>query len=126
MPLELKPITIFKLIAIGLIVASCAIAIWCNPSGTGEYRKSPNDKFIAHASNMSRGTWWGSRIKYIDLRVEALATHQTLWQAEYQYSNPVGLPDYGSRQQHFITWAADSSAVTIPIGLDRQITLPLP
>jgi hypothetical protein len=64
--------------------------------------------------------------RYIDLRVEEIATHKTRWQAEYRYSNPAGLPDYGSRQKYFITWAADSSAVTIPINLDRKITLPLP
>jgi hypothetical protein len=107
-------------------IAIFAAALWFGSSGTGEYRDSPNGKFVAHASNLSRGTWFNGRVQYIELLVVAAATDRELWRAEFRPEAGVKVPDYGDRSQpRSIDWATDSSAVTIPIGVDRKVTFPV-
>jgi hypothetical protein len=108
----------------GVILISAGF--WFSPSGTGEFQKSPNSKFIANASNMSIGTWFHGRDRYIKLSVLESATEREVWQIQYRYKSGTKVPDYSIRGKHFINWAQDSSSVTIPTSDDRQVTLNLP
>jgi hypothetical protein len=107
------------------LLLCCAAYAWFAPSGTGEYRQSPDGRFVAHATNMNRGTWFNGRVNYVDLGIAELASGRVIWHAEYFHQGHV--PDYGDRSQEgFIRWAVDSSSVTIPIDANRQITIPVP
>jgi hypothetical protein len=115
----------FALIAlVYLAVALIAFGAygWFCPSGTGESRHSPDGRYTASAMNMSCGTWFNGRIQYIELRV-AETDGAELWRTEYHYPHgPV--PDYGDRSKdRFITWAQDSSSVSIPVGGGKQVTV---
>jgi hypothetical protein len=112
--------------AIAIVIVAIVSMIWFSPSGTGENLNSPNGKFAAYVSKMNRGNLYGNRTEYIDLHVDDLASKSKIWQVEYHNPTHSELPDYGSRQQHFITWTADSSSVTIPIQQGQKIILPLP
>ncbi|WP_207211156.1 hypothetical protein [Leptolyngbya sp. Cla-17] len=107
-----------------LIGISVAASFWFSPSGTGEYQTSPDGKFTAHASNMSRGTFIG-RLQYIELRVVESVTQREVWRVEFRHE-VVTVPDYGDRsKQSFVDWAQDSSSVTISVGGKRQVTIPM-
>lgn len=108
---------------IGIIAAA---TFWFSPSGTGEYQNSPNGKFTANALNMSRGTLFNGRIRYIELLVVELVAQREIWRAEFRHEGELKVPDYGDRSQKpLINWAPDSSSVTLPVGLKRQVTLPV-
>jgi hypothetical protein len=116
----------------GILLGSISIALfvaWSGPVGSGEYRPSPNGRFIAHASNNSRGNWGGNRSEYIELSVEDTTTQLSIWQLKYlvsAQSDPAGIPKYGMRGLRLINWAKDSSSVSIPIQRGQQVTLPVP
>jgi hypothetical protein len=103
-----------------------AATLWFSSSGTGEYRNSPDGKFVAHASNLSRGTLLKGRVQYIELLVVDATKDLEVWRLEFRPEIGVKIPDYGDRsKQPTIDWAKDSSAVTIPVGIDRKVTLPV-
>jgi hypothetical protein len=107
-------------------VIMIAAGFWFSPSGTGEFQKSPDGKFTANASNMSAGTWFHGRDRYIKLSVVESATEREVWQIQYRDKLGAKVPDYSIRGKHFINWAKDSSSVTIPTSDDRKVTLNLP
>jgi hypothetical protein len=103
-----------------------AASLWFSSSGTGEFQKSPDGRFTANASNMSRGTWFHGRDRYLKLSVVESATEREVWQIQYRYKLGTEVPDYSIRGKHFINWAQNSSSVTIPTSEDRKVTLNLP
>lgn len=103
-----------------------AAGFWFSPSGTGEVQKSPDGRFTANASNMSIGTWFQGRDRYIKLSVVESATDREVWQIQYRDKLGGKVPDYSIRGKHFINWEQDSSSVTIPISGVRKVTLNLP
>ena len=101
--------------------------LWFGPSGTGEWKNSPDGRFTAHAGNMSRGTVFAGRVRYIELSVVENTTGHEVWRVRVQHAGDAKVPDYGDRSQEpFIRWARDSTSVTIPVEGDRQVTLPMP
>jgi hypothetical protein len=116
----------FAIACLPLGVATLAATSWFSASGTGEYRNSPDGKFVAHASNLSRGTLFNGRSQYIELRVVESASDRELWRSEFHHESNLKVPDYGDRSQpQSIDWARDSSAVTIPIGIEKSLTIPV-
>jgi len=117
-----------------LFASLCVGAIlWSLPTGTGEYQSAPNNKYTAHLSHLSRGTWRGRRADYAEATVVDAQTGKVLWHMQYE---PTGttLPDYGDREKHFIQWVGDSSSVTFFLGsggsanktTKQKITVPVP
>jgi hypothetical protein len=113
------------ILCLSILLVSLTGVLWFGPSGTGEYKESPDGRYTAHAAKMTRGTWLDGRREYLELEVIESSTQRVLWQVEY-HPQPGDAPDYGDRSQRFITWTADSSSVRFPIGSDEQITLPVP
>ena len=108
----------------GMIVF--AAAMWFLPCGTAEYGNSPDGRFTAHASNLSRGTMFSGRVQYVELLVVESATEREVWRVHFRHQGSAKVPDFGDRSQKFIKWTQDSSSVTIPVGVERQVTLPVP
>ncbi len=109
-----------------MLILGFAGNLWFSPSGTGEYRRSPDGRFTAHAFNMTRGTFISGRVAYIELLVIESTSEREIWRTHY-FHHADDVPSYGDRSQApFIRWAADSSSVVIPVGGGRQITIPLP
>jgi hypothetical protein len=75
---------------------------------------------------MNCGTWFKRRVHYIEVSVVEAATQRTVWRVQFHHGAGVQIPDYASRSQKFIRWFPDSSAVTIPLGSEKQVTLPVP
>jgi hypothetical protein len=75
---------------------------------------------------MSRGKLLGGREQYIELRVVEVATGREVWRVVYCHPPEAEVPDYCLRGVRFVTWAADSSAVTIPIAGGREMTFAVP
>jgi hypothetical protein len=80
-------------------LATLVASSWFSASGTGAYRNSPNGKFVAHASNLSRGTLFNGRIRYIELRVVDVASDRELWRSEFYNESNLKVPDYGDRSR---------------------------
>jgi hypothetical protein len=110
------------------VVLLVAVAgwLWFGPSGTGEFRHSPDGRYTAHASNLSAGTLTGGRDWYIEVRVVEQASGREVWRVVHRHPAGADVPDYGSRAGRFITWAADSSAVTVPDAGGRELVLAVP
>ena len=108
------------------ILLTVAAWLWFAPSGTGEYLRSPDGRFTAHVSNLSAGTWAGSREQYIQVRIVEEASDREVWRVVRPHSALATVPDYGSRADRFLVWAADSSSVTVPVGGGQQLILPVP
>jgi hypothetical protein len=95
--------------------------------GPVEYARSPNGNYTANATNMKRGRLLRETVEYIQLQIIENATRRVVWNAEYQFPTGAPVPDYGMRgHPTFISWTADSSAVSIPVNGDRSISLILP
>lgn len=62
--------TAFRFV-VAAVVLLLAIAgwLWFAPTGTGEFRHSPDGRYTAHACNMSTGTVLGGRDWYIEVQV---------------------------------------------------------
>ena len=86
---------------------------------------SPDGRFEAHAYNYERGTWFG-REKYVEFRVNELATGREVWHVSHHHLSNADVPEYGARGITFVAWAADSSSVTITVGGGREMTFPVP
>jgi hypothetical protein len=76
---EMSRRTVIRLavvVAALLVVLPAALAawLWFAPSGSGEFRNSPDGRFTAHASNMSVGTLTGGRDHYIEVRIVGAGT----------------------------------------------------
>jgi hypothetical protein len=108
-------------------IGTIAAMLWFLPSGVGEYRKSPNGRFIAYASNINKGTLFDGRAEYIKLSVVDTANNREVWQVEFYHESNLKVANYRYRSRlNSIDWAQDSSSVTIPVGANRQqITLPV-
>jgi hypothetical protein len=115
--------------AIAIVVAITGVLLawlWFGASGAGEFRSSPDGRFTAHAMNMSTGTFSGGRHHYIEVRVVEETSRVEVWRVIRHHAHGVDVPDYGNRGRRFITWAADSSAVTVPVVGGRELVLPVP
>jgi hypothetical protein len=116
----------FAIACLPIGATTLAAAAWFGSSGTGEYRNSPDGKFVASANNLSRGTLFNGRIQYIGLRVVESTSDRELWHSEFFHDANLKVPNYGDRSQPpSIDWKQDSSAVTIPIGRGKSVTLPV-
>ncbi|MDB5311321.1 MAG: hypothetical protein JWO38_5523 [Gemmataceae bacterium] len=118
--------TAYRLLATAVALPALLLAwLWFGPTGTGEFRHSPDGRYTAHASNMSAATVLGGRDRYIEVRVVEESSGREVRRVVHR--NPAGadVPDYGSRAGQFITWAEDSS-VTIPVAAGRQLLLAVP
>lgn len=107
-----------KWIACSLIVLVLIglLWLWFAPSGTGEYADSPDKRYRAFASNMSRGTWFHGREEYILVDIVDSTTGREVWRAERFPLPGETPPEYGDRSKKFIKWSADSKSVSIPVG----------
>ncbi len=116
---------IFAFAGFAVTFMAVVIGLWSMPIGSGEHRHSPDQRFKAEACNMHRGTLLGDRDRYIEISVTEVDTGRNVWHVVYR--TPIGLqvPHYGARGVRFVTWAADSSAVTIPVAGEKQITFPV-
>ena len=92
-------------VALPVSFAGC---VWFTPAGIGEYRHSPDERYTAHAFNMSTGTLLGGRDKYIEIRVVEESTGRVVWRIVHRHQAGANVPDYGSRVKPFIIWASDS------------------
>ena len=111
--------------SVGLFVAA-AVWMWFGSVGTGEFRTSPDGRFIAHVSNLSTGTWAGDREHYIEVRVEEAGSGREVWRVVRSLPAGAAVPDYGDRATRFLVWADDSSAVTVPMGDSQPLVLAVP
>ena len=113
------------LVAFGILLTAALAWLWFVPSGTGEFLTSPDGRFTARASNLSRGTLTGRRDRYVQVQVSENASGRELWRV---VRRPPGtsVPGYGNRDERFITWAGDSSSVTVPLGSGRRLVLEVP
>lgn len=98
--------------AVALTLA-VALWLWTRPNGPGEYRTSPDGKWTAHASNLSRGTIGGDRVYYLEVRLVNASSGFQLAKHELPYNSTDKTLDYGDRSQAFITWATNSSQFTV-------------
>lgn len=112
-------------IATVLMTGLLAGWLWFGDTGSGESRRSPDGSFDAQANNMSRGTIWGTREEWVDIRVTELGTGREVWRVRRTHT-PGTVPDYGMRGVRFVEWATDSSAVTVDIGGGQKLTFPVP
>jgi hypothetical protein len=112
-------------VAAVLVTSVLAGLLWFTETGSGEVRRSPDGRFDAHANNMSRGTLWGTREEWVDIRVTEQATGREVWRVRRNPA-PGTAPDYGMRGARSVEWAADSSAVTVDIDGGQKLTFPVP
>jgi hypothetical protein len=104
-----------------------AAQLWFDPSGTGEYRTSLDGRFRASASNLNQNTLFNGRVQYIELLVTEPAAKREVWRVQFHHDASANVPQYGERREKpFIKWAQDSRSVTIPVGVEQQVTLPIP
>ncbi len=108
------------------LVLALGVTAWLVPFGTGEYRRSPDDRYTAHAGNMTRGTLDGRRVRYIELKLVRNSDEATVWSEEIVTSGSASIPSYGDRSQRFIRWLPDSSSFQVPVqdGLVRKVPIP--
>lgn len=111
-----------------LVPASLILAIvawcWLTTSGRGEYRASPNGCWVAHASNLTRGT--------VSLRRESFTAFsivsqggEHLWDIELR-GVQVKVPDFGLRDKRFIAWNPDSTTVAFELVGATDLVIPVP
>ena len=86
----------------------------------------PSTESLAQAMNMSAGTLLRGRDWYVEVRVVEQASGWEVWRVVRRHPAGADVPDYGSRGRRFITWAADSSSVTVPVGGGEQLVLAVP
>ena len=110
---------------VALLIEHLIAGLWFSPNGTGEYLKSPNGKFTASAMNMDKGTWRGTREKYIEVYVVENSTGRKMWEVNFRHSTKADVPDFGIRGKRFIVWNSDSSSVSIPISRMQKLDLPV-
>jgi hypothetical protein len=110
--LESRSRLLLMLMTVALTLA-VVIWLWTRPNGPGEYRTSPDGKWTAHASNLSRGTIRGDRISYLEIRLVNASSGVQLARHEVRYGRHDQAPDYGDRSQTFITWATNSTHFTV-------------
>lgn len=113
-------------VAAAVLLVTAAAGLWFAPSGTGEFRHSPDGRYTAHAMNMSTGTLTSGRDRYIEVRVVEEASGREVWRVVHRHPSGADVPDYGSRAGRFITWASDSSAVAVPVAGGRELVLAVP
>ena len=114
------------LIAVAPIgIAVVLWAFWLQPTGAGEYRDSPDGLWRAHVFGLSRGTFLGSRHRYVELRIERLADGSTMWRQQLPHTSADTVPSYGDRSRRFISWAADSSQFTVGTTNGAAVTVPV-
>ena len=112
-------------VAVAAILVVVAGWLWFFPSGTGEFRHSPDGRFTAHATNMTTGTITGGRDRYIKIRVVEDSSGREVWRIVQGHTAEADVPDYGTRGKRFIAWAPDSSSVTVPVADGRELALPV-
>jgi hypothetical protein len=71
MPSNRSNIATRQKLLLGLLIAMGVLFmsewVWTRPDGVGEYRESPDGRWTAHVSELSRGTIWGGRRLYLEL-----------------------------------------------------------
>ena len=105
------------------LVLSLSVWLWTRPNGVGEYDASPDGRWTAHVSNLSRGTLTGSRYTYLEIRVVESATGLILTRRELPYGPNDRVPDYSDRSQRFITWATNSNQFTVAITNGASVAI---
>ena len=123
--------TVYRLVATTAVVAFLLIltvlsSLWFGPSGTGEFRNSPNGRYTAHASNMSTGTLTGGRDWFIEITVVEESSGREVWRIVRRHQAEAEVPEYGNRAGRYVTWAPDSSTVTVPIEAGQSLVLNVP
>jgi hypothetical protein len=113
-------------IAILVLVVFFCGWLWFAPSGEGEYGDSPNARVRAHMSILSRGTIFGTRIEYLEVRVVDSIGGETILTADYYEFPGAERPNFSNRHTRSIAWAPDSSSVTFQLGGKHQVTFPIP
>ena len=109
-----------------VLLTAAAGWLWFMPTGSGELEHSPNGRYTAHAHNLSTGTLLGGRDWYIQVRVVEEASGAEVWRVVHRHPAGADVTDYGSRARRFITWAADSATVTVPVTGGRELVLVVP
>ncbi|MGL6076417.1 MAG: hypothetical protein ACRC8S_19870 [Fimbriiglobus sp.] len=89
---------------------------WFSPVRAGEFRESPDDRYKAHAMNVTQSRLLGGEDHWIEIQVVEQATGRVIWQIVHPHPPEADFIPYYARDMKFIKWAADSSSVTIPIG----------
>ena len=119
--------TAIRLVVAAVVLLAVAAGwLWFGPTGFGEFRHSQDGRYTAHAMNMSIGTLTGGRDWYIEVRVVEQASGREVWRVVHRHPAGADVPDYGSRAGRFVTWAADSSAVRVPVAGGRELVLAVP
>jgi hypothetical protein len=113
-------------LAFVILVLSMSLWLWTQPNGVGEYDRSPDGRWTAHVSSVSRGTLSGSRRTYVEMSIVDSATGVTVARQEIQHGSADRVPAYGDRSQTFIQWATNSSAFTVAITNGSSMTLAVP
>lgn len=97
------------------ILLAIAAWLWFSPFGTGEYASSPDGQYIAHATNIRRGTFLHGRIDLVEIRLEN-SKGKAIWVTERFPQPGESPPDFGNRSKQFIKWSADSKSFAVPVG----------
>ena len=118
-------------VVVGLFSAVVLAWLWFVPSGSGEFRVSPDGRFTAHASNLSRGSLTGGRDQYLQVWVTENGAgrngfEQEVWRVVRRHPSGTDVPVFETRDERFITWAPDSSSVAVPLGGGHRLVLEVP
>ncbi|CAN5872304.1 hypothetical protein BH24DEI2_BH24DEI2_15010 [soil metagenome] len=110
----------------GALLAVALAWLWFVPSGSGEFQVSPDARFTAHASNLSRGTLTGGRNQYVQVWVTENGSGREVWRVVRRPPAGTEVPVFENRDERFITWAADSSSVAVPLDGGHRLALEVP
>lgn len=114
------------IIVAGVLVVGTAFGtFWLLPAGAGEWCDSPDGIWRAHVSGLTRGTLSGSRRMYVELRIERLVDHSTMWRLEIPHTSADAVPAYGDRNARFISWSPDSLQFTVSTTNGAKMTVPV-
>jgi hypothetical protein len=108
-----------------MVLVGIACGLWFAPIGSGEYKTSPDGRYTAEVSNETCGTWLHGRMQYVRVDVTESSSGRALFGLDYFPAKGVVVPDYEDREQKYIQWQPDSSAVAIPIDSGKSIVLPV-
>lgn len=109
-----------------LVVVGDLSVDWLRGFGTGEYCNSPDGRFRASAMNKSSGSLLRGRSEYVEIYVVDSNSGTDVWRGELRSSGWATYPDYSDRSKNHITWATDSSSVSIRISDGATIDIDTP
>lgn len=91
------------------------------PLGSGQYAKSPDGRYEAYAANMTDKYFWGGRREYYEFQIKDVQSRSTLRTIRMTPPDREEIVDYYGNT--ILTWASNSSAVTIPVGRKMDLTI---